>query len=76
MHKFSTAAKKSSALTAFHSVGLLNVLKSTFAGASVVRGATHSGRALSSLRNENLCIIRAGADDQAGSVAPLPSHHA
>ncbi len=48
MHKFSTAATESSgvrcALTAFRSVGLLNVLYSTFAGASVARGATHSGR--------------------------------
>ena len=33
MHKFSTAAAKPSALPAFRSVGLLNVLKSTFAGA-------------------------------------------
>ena len=33
MHKFSTAAAKSSALPALRSIGLLNVLKSTFAGA-------------------------------------------
>jgi len=44
MHKFSTAAAKSSFLPALHSVGLLNVPYSTFAGASVARGATHSGR--------------------------------
>ena len=35
MHKFSTAATKSSVLPALRLVGLLNVLKSTFAGASV-----------------------------------------
>jgi hypothetical protein len=56
MHKFSTAATKSSALPALHSIGLLNVLKSTFAGASVVRLVRP---ALSALRDENLCIIRA-----------------
>ncbi len=56
MHKLSTAATKSSALPALHSVGLLNVLKSTFAGASV---ACLVRSALSSLRDENLCIIRA-----------------
>jgi len=56
MHKFSTAATKSSALPALHSVGLLNVLKSTFAGASVARLVRS---ALSSLRDKNLCIIRA-----------------
>ena len=56
MYKFFTAATKSSALTAFHSVGLLNVLKSTFAGVSVVRLARS---ALSSLRDKNLCINRA-----------------
>ncbi len=60
MHKVFTAATKSSdvlyALTAFHSVGLLNVLKSTFAGASVARLVRS---ALSSLRDKNLCIIRA-----------------
>ena len=57
MHKFSTAATKSSALTALHSVGLLNVLKSTFAGTSVARLVRS---ALSSLRDKNLCINRAG----------------
>ena len=56
MHKFSTTPTKSSALPALHSVGLLNVLKSTFAGVSVARLARS---ALSSLRDENLCIIRA-----------------
>ena len=35
MHKFSTAATTSSALTAFLSVSLLNVPYSTFAGASL-----------------------------------------
>ncbi len=44
MHKFSTAATKSSTLTALRLVGLLNVPYSTFAGASVARGAAHSGR--------------------------------
>ncbi len=48
MHKFSTAPTKSSGVRcappALHSVGLLNVPYSTFAGASVARGATHSGR--------------------------------
>ena len=56
MHKFSTAATKSSALSALHSVGLLNVPYSTFAGASVAR---LDRSALSSLRDKNLCIIRA-----------------
>jgi len=60
MHKFSTASTKSSvvlcALTALHSVGLLNVPYSTFAGASVARLVRSS---LSSLRDKNLCIIRA-----------------
>jgi len=56
MHKFSTAAPKSSALTTFRSVGLLNVPYSTFAGASVARLVRS---ALSALRDENLCIIRA-----------------
>ena len=49
MHKFSTAATKSSTLTALRdpqagAPGLLNVPYSTFAGASVARGAAHSGR--------------------------------
>ncbi len=61
MNKFSTAATKSSALAAFHSVGLLNVLKSTFAGASVVSLVRS---APSSLRDENLCIIRAKKEDR------------
>ncbi len=60
MHKFSTAPTKSSAVRcappALHSVGLLNVPYSTFAGASVARLVRS---ALSSLRDENLCIIRA-----------------
>ncbi len=56
MYKFFTAATKSSALTALHSVGLLNVPYSTFAGASVARLVRS---ALSSLRDKNLCIIRA-----------------
>ena len=58
MHKFSIAATKSHARPVLHSVGLLNVLKSTSAGASVARlGRT----ALSSLHDENLCIVRASA---------------
>ena len=56
MHKFSTAPTKSSTLPALHLVGLLNVPYSTFAGASVARLVRS---ALSSLRDENLCIIRA-----------------
>ncbi len=56
MHKFSTAAKKPSALTVFRSLSLLNVPYSTFAGASVARLIRS---ALSSLRDKNLCIIRA-----------------
>ena len=56
MHKFSTAATKSSTLPALHSVGLLNVPYSTFAGASVARLVR---AALSSLRDENLYIARA-----------------
>ena len=39
MHKFSTAAMKSSTLTAFRLVGLLNVPYSTFAGADPQTGA-------------------------------------
>ena len=58
MHKFSTASTKSSALTALHSVGLLNVPYSTLAGTSVARLVRSS---LSSLRDKNLCIIRARA---------------
>ena len=71
MHKFSTAATKSSALTALLSVGLLNVLKSTFAGADPWRVplARLVSSALSSLRDKNLCIIRAGAhNSSAGPV--------
>ena len=59
MHKFSTAVPKSSALTVLRSLMLLGVPYSTPAVPSVARGATHSGPALSSLRDENLCIIRA-----------------
>ncbi len=50
MHKFSTAPTRSSALPALHSVGLLNVPYSTFAGADpqkrvpLARGAAHPGR--------------------------------
>jgi len=52
MHKFSTAAAKSSVLPALRdpqagAPSLLNVPYSTFAGGgSVARGATHSGRRL------------------------------
>ena len=60
MHKFSTAATKSSVVlyapTAFRSVSLLNVPYSTFAGASL---ASLVRSALSSLRDKNLCINRA-----------------
>ena len=56
MHKFSTAATKSSALPVLRSVGLLNVPYSTFAGASIARLARSS---LSSLRYKNLCIVQA-----------------
>jgi len=56
MHKFSTAVAKSSVLPALRSVGLLNVLDSTFAGTSVARLVRP---ALSPLRDKNLCIIRA-----------------
>ena len=66
MHKFSTAATKSSALPVLRSVGLLNVPYSTFAGASVARLVRS---ALSSLRDKNLCIIRARAA-QAGWLFP------
>ncbi len=61
MHKFSTAATKPSALTAFRLVGLLNVPYSTFAGASDPQaGAPALVRSsLSSLRDKNLCIVRA-----------------
>jgi len=65
MHKFSTAATKSSVVlcapTALHSVGLLNVPYSTFAGASDPQaGAPALVRStLSSLRDKNLCIVRA-----------------
>ncbi len=43
-HTQSTAAADMAASTAFRSVGLLNVPYSTFAGASVARGAPHSDR--------------------------------
>ncbi len=61
MHKFSTAAPKSPALPALHSVGLLNVLKSTFAGASVARLVRPT---LPPLRDDLVCEMRA-------SPAPL-----
>ncbi len=65
MHKFSTAAPKSPVLPALHSVGLLNVLKSTFAGAFVARLVRP---VLSPLRDENLCIIRALAPRRTARV--------
>ncbi len=72
MHKFSIAATKSSALAALRSVGLLNVPYSTFAGASDPQaGAPALARsALSSLRDKNLCIIRACGQPQ-GTLARL-----
>ena len=62
MHKFSTAATKSSALPVLRdpqagAPGLLNVPYNTFAGASIARLVRS---VLSSLRDKNLCIIRAG----------------
>ncbi len=57
MHKFSTAGTKSSALPVLPSVGLLNVPQRVrLRGPSVVRLVRS---ALSSLRDKNLCIIRA-----------------
>ncbi len=56
MHKFSTVAPKPSALTAFRSLGLLDVLYSTPAVPSVARLVR---TAFSAPRYENLCIIRA-----------------
>jgi len=57
MHKFSTAATKSSALTAFRSVSLLNVLQRVRLWGPPVARLARS--ALSSLRDKNLCITRA-----------------
>jgi len=57
MHKFSTAVPKSSALTVLHSVGLLNVLQRVRLRGPIIARLVRS--ALSSLRDENLCIIRA-----------------
>jgi len=69
MHKFSTAAAKSSGVLHRQRcatrkrvpLGLLNVLKSTFAGADPQAGAPERlvRPALSPLHDENLCIIRA-----------------
>ncbi len=61
MYKFFTAASKLSALTAFHLVGLLNVLKSTFAGAWGTRlRVTRLVRpALPPLRDEQVREMRA-----------------
>ncbi len=61
MHKFSTASPKSLVLTVLRdpqagAPGLLSVPYSTLAGASVTRLVRS---ALSALRDENLCIIRA-----------------
>ena len=61
MHKFSTASPQSSVLTVLRdpqagTPGLLSVPYSTLAGASVARLVRP---ALSALRHENLCIIRA-----------------
>ncbi len=56
MHKFSAASPLSSVLTVLRSFGLPSVPYSTLVGASVARLARP---ALSSLRDENLCIIRA-----------------
>ncbi len=62
MHKFSTAATKSSALTAFRSVGLLNVLQRVrlrWRTRKRVPLARLARSSLASLRYKNLCIIRA-----------------
>ena len=61
MHKLSTAVLKSSGVrcapTVLHSVGLLNVLQGVrLRGPTIARLIKSS---LSSLRDENLCIIRA-----------------
>ena len=61
MHKFSTASPKLYILTVLRdpqagAPGLLCVPYSTLAGASVARLVRP---ALSALRNENICIIRA-----------------
>ena len=56
MQKFSTAATKSSALTAFCSVSLLNVLQGVRLRWPPVVRLVRS--ALSPLRDDNLCIIR------------------
>ena len=65
MHNFSTAAPKTAALTALRSVALLNVLKSTFAGAWGTRlRVTRLVRpAFSAPRYENLCIIPASSPE-------------
>ncbi len=57
MHKFSTAATQSSTLASFRSVGLLNVLQRVRLRRPSVARLARS--ALSSLRDENLFIIRA-----------------
>ena len=72
MHKFSTATTKSSGVRCAPPVlrdpqeaagapGLLNVPYSTFAGADPQTGALARlvRSALSSLRDKNLCIVRA-----------------
>jgi len=76
MHKSSTASTKSSGVRcappALHSVGLLNLPYSTFAGANpqtgaLARGATHSGRRVASC-DKNLCIIRVNPPSRIRSV--------
>jgi len=61
MHKFSAASQQSSVLTVLRSVGLLSVPYSTLAGAWGTRKRVPRlvRPALSALRHENLCIIRA-----------------
>ncbi len=63
MHKFSTAATTSSgvrcALPVLRSVGLLNVLREYVCGGLCRAWRNALRSALSSLRDENLCIIRA-----------------
>jgi hypothetical protein len=61
MHKFSTASPKPSVLTVLRSVGLLSVPYSTLAGVWVARLVNP---ALSALRDENLCIIRAKSEEE------------
>jgi len=59
MHKFSTAATKSPGVLCSPTVRPASAGTPDPQAGAPARGATHSGRALSSLRYQNLCIIRA-----------------